>query len=96
MQSEVTSEFVEVPRPIAILLETAYIVLLAIGSLASIITTGCLLWKFLGNGCSISPSFLSAQVISDTKKHKDEESGEECPGLEFENDTDEEYLRRPY
>lgn len=96
MQGDVTGEFVKVSRPVAILLETAYVVLLAIGFLASFLTAGCLLWKFLGNGRPMSPSFLYAQANSDTTKYKDEESGEERAGLEFEDDTDEEYMRRPY
>ena len=96
MQSEVTGEFAEVPRPVAILLETGYVVLLAIGVLAFALTAGYLLSKFLGTGHPINSFFLSTQVVSDTKDTEHEESGEERPGLEFEDDTDEEYMRRPY
>lgn len=38
----------------------------------------------------------SAQAKSETSIHRDEELGEERAGLEFEDDTDEEYTRRPY
>lgn len=96
MASEVSGDVVDVPRPVAILLEAAYIVLFAFGFLACVCTAGCLLWKFLGNGRPMFPSFLSAQAESDKGGCADEESGGERAGLEFEDDTDEEYMRRPY
>ena len=96
MSSEVISDFVDVPRPVAIVLETAYVVLLAFGFLASIFTAGCLLWRFLGNGRPMFPSFFSIQADSDRRRYNDEESHEGCAGLDFEDDTDEEYMRRPY
>ncbi len=96
MSSEVIGDFVEVPRPVAIILETAYVVLLAFGFLASISTAGCLLWKFLGNGRPMFPSFSSMRASSDGRRYNDEESHEERAGLEFEDDTDGEYIRRPY
>lgn len=96
MPSEVIADFVDVPRPIAILLKSAYYVLLTLGLLASMITAGCLLWRFLGIGRRIAPSFSSVRADSYMRRHRDEESGNECAGLGFGNDTDEEYMRRPY
>lgn len=96
MPSEVAGEFVDVPRPVAILLESAYVVLLALGFLASIFTAACLLWQFLGNGRPLAPSFLFARASSEEERYKDGESCEERAGLEVGDDTDEEYMRRPY
>ncbi len=96
MSNEVIGDCVDVPRPVAIILETAYVVLLAFGFLASIFTAGCLLYKFLGNGRPMFPSFFSLQTNSDRRRYNDEESHEERAGLDFEDDTDEEYMRRPY
>ena len=96
MSSKVIGEFVEAPRPVAILLEIVYVVLLALGFLASILTAACLLWQFLGNGRPMSPSFLSVLANSEREGYGDEESREERAGLEFEDDTDEDYMRRPY
>ena len=95
MPSEITGVFVDVPRPVAILLESAYVILLALGFLASVSTAGCLLWKFLGIGCPMS-TFLATRTTSDEIRYEDEESCEERAGLEFEDDTEEEYMRRPY
>lgn len=50
----------------------------------------------MGNGSPMSSSFLSTQTNSDQIRYMDEESCEERAGLEFENDTEEEYMRRPY
>lgn len=44
----------------------------------------------------MSPSLLSAQATRDEKRCQDEELGGESADLEFEHDTDEEYMRRPY
>lgn len=96
MPSEVIGEVVEVPRPVAILLEFAYFVLLAVGILAPLFTIGYLLWQCIENWHSTSSSSLPAQANSDTNIYGDEESGEGCTPLEFEDDTDEEYMRRPY
>ena len=96
MSSEVIGEFVEVPRPVAIFLESVYVILLALGFLASILTASCLLWRFLGNGRPMSSFFLPVQENSESERYKDEESCEEQASLEFEDDTDEEYMRRPY
>ena len=95
MSNEVIGDFVDVPRPVAILLQTAYVVLLAVGFLASILTISFLLWQSLGNERPMSPSFFSIQADSD-RRYDDEESREERADLEFEDDTDEEYIRRPY
>lgn len=96
MSNETTGVFVDVPRPIAILLESAYVILLGLSILASLSTAGCLLWHYLDIGCPISTSFLETRTTSDEIRYKDEESGEARGGLEFEDDTDEEYMRRPY
>ena len=96
MPSEVIGEFVEVPRSVAILLEFAYSVLLAVGILASLFLIGCLLRQCIENWHSTSSYSLAAQANPDTNIYGDEESGEACAPLEFEDDTDEEYMRRPY
>ena len=96
MSSEMTGVLVDVPRPIGILLESAYVILLGLGILASVSTAGCLLWSYLGIGCPMSTSFFAMHTTSDEIRYKDEESGEGRAGLGFEDDTDEEYMRRPY
>ena len=95
-ESKVIGEFVDIPRPVAILLESAYVILLALGFLASVCTAGCLLWRFLGNGRPVSPCFPSAYTSADQKNYEDEGPCEERAELEFEDDTAEEYMRRPY
>ena len=96
MSSETTGIFVDVPRPIAILLESTYVILLGLGILASLSTAGCLIWHYLDIECPMSTSFFAAPTPSLEIRYKDEESGQERAGLEFEDDTDEEYMRRPY
>ena len=96
MSSEITGVFVDVPRPIAILLESTYVILLGLGILASLSTAGCLLWHYLGIGCPMSTTFFATRTTSDEIRYRDEESGEGRAGLEFECDTVEEYMRRPY
>ena len=96
MPSEVIGEFVDVSRPVAVLLESFYIVLLTFSFLASVITSLCLLWNRLGNGRPMPQSLLPMQADPDDEMYKDEELYEERADLEFENDTDEEYMRRPY
>ena len=96
MSSEITGAFVDVPRPVAIFLETAYVILLGLGILASASTAGCLLWNYLGIGCPMCTSFFATHTTSDEMRYIDEESCEERGGLEFEDDTEEEYMRRPY
>ena len=95
MPSKTTGVLVNVPRPVAVFLETAYVILLGLGILASVSTAGCLLWNYLGIGWPMSTSF-GPRTTSDEIRYKDEESGEERIGLEFEDDTEEEYMRRPY
>lgn len=95
MPTQVIGKPVEVPLPFAILMEFAYFVLIALGVLGSSITAGCLIWKFLGGGRLISSSTF-VQKASDIESYEDEMSCEDYTGLEFENDTDEEYMRRPY
>ena len=94
MSSEITGVLADVPRPIAILLESAYVILLGLGILASVSTAGCLLWNYLGIGCPMCTSAM--RTTSDEIRDKDEESGEGRAGLGFEDDTEEEYMRRPY
>ena len=110
MPGEVFVENVDVPHPIAVLLEFVYFVLLSLGFVGTIFTAGCLLWNVLGNGRPMSPALFSAQANTDKQKYKDEESGEGrvdlvfsvdvdlvfSVDLEFEDDTDEEYMRRLY
>ena len=96
MPSETTGVLVNVPRPVVVLLESAYVILLGLGILASVSTAGCLLWNYLGIACPIFTPFFVTRTTSDEIRYKDEESGEERIGLEFEDDTEEEYMRRPY
>ena len=96
MPSQVFGELVDVPHPVAILLESAFIVLLALSLLASICSAGCLLWRWLGDGHPLSPLFSSAHASSGKQRHMDEESCAERADLGFEDDTEEEYMRRPY
>ena len=95
MASEVTGVFVDVPRPIAIFLESTYVILLGLGMLASVSTAACLIWNYLGIRCPMS-TFLATRTTSNEIRYKDEESCEERAGLEFGDDMDEEYMRRPY
>lgn len=92
MPSEIIGEYVEVPRPVAILLVVTYFVLLTVGILASLFTIAC----YIDNWHSRSSSPLASEASSDTNVYGDEESREGCAPLEFEDDTDEEYMRRPY
>ena len=96
MSSEMTGAFVDVPRPIAILLESAYVILLGLGILASVSTAGCLLWNYLDIGYPMSTAFFATRTTSDEIRYKDEEAGGERGGLGVEDDADEEYMRRPY
>ena len=96
MPNAVAGEFVDVPRPVAVFLEATYFTLLAFGFLASVCSTCCLLWRFFGNGRTIFPFDFSTEETYDREAPKNEEPCEECVGLEFGNDTDEEYMRRPY
>lgn len=96
MSSEVVGEAVDVPRPVAIILQLSYIFLLALGMMATILTFLFMLGQYIDRRLSMSSSSLFARASSDTDICRDEDSGEECTGLEFGDDTDEEYLRRPY
>ena len=96
MPNEVVGEVVDVPRPVAVFLEATYFTLLAFGFLTSVWTICCLLWRFFGNGRPIFPSVFSTEETYDREPQKKEQPSEECVGLEFGNDTDEEYMRRPY
>ena len=96
MPTETVGEVPDVPRPVVVFLEAAYIILLTLGILASVSTVCCLLWRFFGNRSRKAPSVTSQEASSDKETQRDEDSDEECAGLEFWNDTDEEYMRRPY
>ena len=96
MPSDLGEEFVDVPRPIAILLLSAYFVLLALGFLASILTAGCVLWYCFSTRIVHFSRLSSMEPTSDIEGQKDEDLCEDSVGLEFADDTDEEYMRRPY
>ena len=96
MPDRIVDDFVEVPGPVAVLLEFAYFILLAFGSIASIGTICYFFSEFLDNMRSSSPAIISMETTSDEEAQEDEGPDEECVSMEFENDTDEEYMRRPY
>ena len=96
MPREIVGEFLDVPRPVAVFLDATYFTLLAFGFLASMCTSCCLVWRYYNNRCPIFPSIFSTEVTSDKERQKAEEPCEGFVGLEFGNDTEEEYMRRPY
>ncbi len=96
MPSEAGEEFIDVPRPIGIFLESAYFILLALGFLASILTVCCLLWNVFGTRFLHVSRSSPTEPTSDMERYRDEGLCEEYVGLEFEDDTVEEYMRRPY
>ena len=94
MSSGVGEEVPEVPRPLAVILISAYSILLAFGIIASICTTCYLLWRLCGNVGRIFSTTFSTEAASYKELQGGEDSSEECADLEFGDDTNEEYLRR--
>ena len=93
MPSQLLNPVVDIPRPIALLLGSTYLLLLALNLLVSLCFAGCLILRFLTNRGPLSPCFLAARTSPVGRRYG---ACEERADVGFEDDTDEEYMRRPY
>ena len=96
MPGEVVGESVEALDLVAVLALSAYFILLACSSIACFCTVCYVFWKYFGDRHSSSPAITSMDTTSDEVAPEDEGPDEEYVNMEFADDTDEEYMRRPY
>ena len=95
MASEVVRNVADVPWPVAIFLDSAYVVLLTIGVVASFCTFYYLLWRHFRRVGPFLPSIFAPKATTDKGTQMDQELMDlELLGgrWQFWNDTDEEYL----
>ena len=95
MSTEVGGNVANVPRPVAIFLEAAYIILLTIGIICTFITACHWLWKTFGHRLPMNPFSGPKEAASDKGTQSDDDSCDESAGLENFEDSDEEYIRGP-
>ena len=94
---DVSDNFMGMPREIALVLLSVYFISLAIGILGPFVPTAYSHLQALMNG----PSLYDAEPMSDDDTEVEEELGDELSdegeeGIEFWEDTNEEYMRRWY